>query len=73
MKSGKEIEVKCWNKNFKAIAGSVENYKNPTNIYINISSWVKLKNEPISIDSLIRNLRVNIKKLILNIKTVTDN
>ena len=66
MKSGKEIIVKSPNNDFKIFAGAIEEYKHPKTIYLNISSWIRLKGDVINIDSVIRNLKCNLKMELFN-------
>lgn len=67
MKSGKEINLISPNKDFKIYAGAIENYKAPKSIYLNISSWIRVKDTSINIDSLLRNLKCNLKIELNNI------
>lgn len=66
MKSGKEVCINCTNKNFKSLAGAVMDYKSPKSIYLNISSWVKLKEETETLDRDVRELGYKVKMSVLN-------
>lgn len=61
MKSGRELKLDSENKNFKILAGAIMNYKSPASVYLNITSWVRVRNQIERLDSLIKEFRNLIK------------
>lgn len=62
MKSGKEITLNVNNKNFKVKCGAVVNYKAPVSVYLKITSWIKVKNKVVNLNSLLKDYRLGLKK-----------
>lgn len=66
MKSGKEITLTSYNENFKILAGAVENYKSPTSVFLNITTWLVMVEKVKNIDFLIKEYRGAIKHYLKN-------
>lgn len=72
MKSGKEIKLTSCNKNFKIIAGAVENYKSPVSVFLNFTSWLVTVEKVKDIDLLIKEYRLAIKHFLKKSPNVVE-
>jgi len=72
VKSGKELTLKVKNKNFKVKYGAVINYKSPVSVYLKITSWLRVKDKILNLDSLLKEYRMELRKYLKSSELVLN-
>lgn len=72
MKSGKEIKINSSNKNFKIKCGAVSDYKAPVSVYLKITSWLRVTNKVVNLNSLLREYRLRLRSYLKSSELVLN-